>query len=460
MCSNRAWTKNPTRGPWDPHFWTVRQPARTPCGTSSRPSSEWRTSVTGDLATASGLANRVTVLARVRTALDAELGRSLSAAECHDVLPHTPATHLNRSAAWTSRTASTVITAARFAQRHPALAEQWRTATLSTDVVATLARGLRGLPALTESQVVRAVAPELPKLSIAGVKLLVGRALDLLHPDDREASEQTDYDRRRLVATSHGGMTMIDADLPGLEGQAVMSALDALAESLRVAGDRLTKSQRRADALITLVNRAASHGDLPTTTAGLPVALTVTMGAAEADRIARREPRAPAPATLDEPAGPGQDPTALATTATPQTLGDAAAAFVLCSGTLTGALVSDDDPADHPITATLTRTRVQPLAMGRATRLATPAQRAALALRDGGCLLCDRPPSECQTHHVRPWAQGGRSDLENLVLLCWAHHRQVDLERWTIARNPDRSPGASHWIVSASPSHRWRRRAA
>jgi len=69
----------------------------------------------------------------------------------------------------------------------------------------------------------------------------------------------------------------------------------------------------------------------------------------------------------------------------------------------------------------------QPLEVGRATRVVSAAQRAALAVRDGGCRFpgCDRPPAWCEAHHLRHWLHGGATDLANLVLLCRAHHRAV-----------------------------------
>lgn len=69
----------------------------------------------------------------------------------------------------------------------------------------------------------------------------------------------------------------------------------------------------------------------------------------------------------------------------------------------------------------------QPLDVGRASRLATPAQRAALAQRDKGCTFpgCDRPPSWCEAHHLNPWETGGHTDLDELALLCCRHHTVV-----------------------------------
>lgn len=425
--------------------------------------------VVGDLTTGGGLADRVTVLARTRTAMDAEIGRSLLAAERADALPHAPRTQLERLAAWSGHSAAALVTAARFADRNQDVGGLWSRGLVSTDVIAALARGLSGLTADTERGIVKAVVPELPSLSVRAVKVVVAHALDMLHPDDRDAAEQSEYDRRTVVSTTHGGMIMITADLPGLEGEAVMAAINAVAESLRLSDDRLTAGQRRADALITLVNRAAACGDIPATAGGLPVGVTVTMGAAEADRVLAGRARSTASKDLTEPTDSGNDPAALATTRS-RTLGDAAAHFALCTATLTPAIVADHDcvgaqcTADghtgRTLTEALLATPTQPLALGRSTRLATPAQRTALALRDGGCLLCQRPPSECQTHHVTEWSQGGSTDVSNMVLLCWSHHRQVDLNRWNITRNPDRSPGASYWTIASVPRHRWRRSSA
>ncbi len=75
----------------------------------------------------------------------------------------------------------------------------------------------------------------------------------------------------------------------------------------------------------------------------------------------------------------------------------------------------------------------QILDYGRARRLATPAQRRALAARDGGCVIpgCTALPAWCDAHHIVPWQLGGPTDLPNLVLVCPRHHTEVHLGRWT-----------------------------
>ncbi|GAA4810535.1 HNH endonuclease signature motif containing protein [Tomitella cavernea] len=79
--------------------------------------------------------------------------------------------------------------------------------------------------------------------------------------------------------------------------------------------------------------------------------------------------------------------------------------------------------------------RGMPLNVGRARRLASRAQRRALAARDHGCAFprCDRPPAWCVAHHVWHWADGGPTDLDNLVSLCTEHHRAVHHHGWTVA---------------------------
>jgi 5-methylcytosine-specific restriction protein A len=75
-----------------------------------------------------------------------------------------------------------------------------------------------------------------------------------------------------------------------------------------------------------------------------------------------------------------------------------------------------------------------PLDLGRTRRTASPAQRVALAARDGGCAHpgCARTPSWCAAHHVTHWVDGRPTDLDNLVLLCLQHHVMVHQSGWTI----------------------------
>ena len=82
----------------------------------------------------------------------------------------------------------------------------------------------------------------------------------------------------------------------------------------------------------------------------------------------------------------------------------------------------------------------QALDLGRTRRLFSRAQRRALAARDGGCMwpACDRPPSWTEAHHIRPWSEGGRTDLADGLLLCRHHHLRLHDEGWRVARRAGR----------------------
>ncbi|HEX2030748.1 MAG TPA: HNH endonuclease signature motif containing protein [Actinomycetota bacterium] len=41
-------------------------------------------------------------------------------------------------------------------------------------------------------------------------------------------------------------------------------------------------------------------------------------------------------------------------------------------------------------------------------------------------------------HHLVHWADGGGTDLDNLVLLCWAHHRLIHEGGWKMTGHPAR----------------------
>jgi hypothetical protein len=74
------------------------------------------------------------------------------------------------------------------------------------------------------------------------------------------------------------------------------------------------------------------------------------------------------------------------------------------------------------------------LSVGRRRRTVSPTLRRILEARDDGTCSwpgCERR-SHLQAHHRRHWAQGGETSLENLVLLCFRHHRLVHEGGYTI----------------------------
>ena len=72
------------------------------------------------------------------------------------------------------------------------------------------------------------------------------------------------------------------------------------------------------------------------------------------------------------------------------------------------------------------------LDVGRKTRTVPPAMRRALDHRDGGCRFPGCGLRFCDAHHIKHWADGGETRLENLVLLCRRHHRAVHEEGFAV----------------------------
>lgn len=81
----------------------------------------------------------------------------------------------------------------------------------------------------------------------------------------------------------------------------------------------------------------------------------------------------------------------------------------------------------------------EPLDMGRRIRIANRAQRRALRIRDGGCVVpgCSAAPEHCVAHHLVWWERDGRTDLPNLALVCRFHHKLIHQGRFHMARGPD-----------------------
>ncbi|WP_027344582.1 HNH endonuclease signature motif containing protein [Hamadaea tsunoensis] len=85
----------------------------------------------------------------------------------------------------------------------------------------------------------------------------------------------------------------------------------------------------------------------------------------------------------------------------------------------------------------------QILDVGRARRLIDGSLRRALVLRDRGCAWpgCDRPPRWSEGHHIVSWQDGGPTSLDNSVLLCGYHHREIHRGAWEVHINAhDRHP--------------------
>jgi hypothetical protein len=96
------------------------------------------------------------------------------------------------------------------------------------------------------------------------------------------------------------------------------------------------------------------------------------------------------------------------------------------------------------------------LDIGRRSRSIPAAIGRALWLRDGGCRVpgCGRR-RHLHGHHLRGWAEGGATKLDNLVLLCSGHHRMIHEGELTLTREPSgalRFQNASGLSLTGAPA--------
>lgn len=96
----------------------------------------------------------------------------------------------------------------------------------------------------------------------------------------------------------------------------------------------------------------------------------------------------------------------------------------------------------------------QPLDVGRAARLATAAQRAALRAAHETCCIngCDVPFDHCEIHHITWWRHGGRSDIGNLAPVCSKHHRLIHDDAWHLTLDEHRAGHLTHRSQASSTS--------
>ena len=92
---------------------------------------------------------------------------------------------------------------------------------------------------------------------------------------------------------------------------------------------------------------------------------------------------------------------------------------IACDAQLTGLIFSNGKPLHH----------------GSSMRTATTKQWRALIARDGGCIGCGAEPGQCQAHHIVPYARLRRTDIENLVLVCWRCHHNIHDHHWRVVHH-------------------------
>ncbi len=210
------------------------------------------------------------------------------------------------------------------------------------------------------------------------------------------------------------GSLVICARLPAEEGAVVLQALNAAMDARHHRQDdskpedvtAVTSemenpiAQRRADALTAMAETTLQHGSGEWSSAErYQVVVHVT-----AETLAG-----------DEPGGCEIE--------NGQRLAPDTARRIACDGSLVK--IFQDDAGN-------------PLDIGRKTRAVPPALRRALQSRDRGCRFpgC-KQHRFVDAHHIRHWADGGETSIDNLVLLCRHHHRLVHEGGFDVEHNGD-----------------------
>jgi hypothetical protein len=96
---------------------------------------------------------------------------------------------------------------------------------------------------------------------------------------------------------------------------------------------------------------------------------------------------------------------------------------------------------------------------GRARRTPTDAQRREVMRRDRHCRFpgCTNV-TFTNTHHIKPWKPGGKTDLDNLALLCLHHHHVVHSKGWEMTGNASEEltfVGPTGRLMVTRPSPLW-----
>ncbi|MCE0487451.1 HNH endonuclease [Ornithinimicrobium sp. EGI L100131] len=272
------------------------------------------------------------------------------------------------------------------------------------------------LPVRRAAAVLRAAARVRPFLDtdqyVDAVGTLLGVAVEPRHsdPDLRRVADHLvsvvvpdrDHDTRARAAAAlrgvhesslaDGSLTRFvltcDADGAALLRSVLASPLAAPVPDETGGPDPRTASQRRYDAVLTVLRRGLAGGDSTPTSPKATVVVTIAWD------------------PLQEAL------TGTGTTATGDVLSPGTVRRVACDAQLIPQVLGTDREV---------------LDQGRARRLVTPGQRVVLAHRDQGCTFpgCTVPQAWCEAHHVVHWSRGGRSDIDNYALLCGRHHTLV-----------------------------------
>jgi hypothetical protein len=330
---------------------------------------------------------------------------------------------LRRSCGMTAKAAAYRVHLARTLGEMPAMLDSARAGRASFTNVAMVAH-LAGAVGVEQVQGYEDILlPAAETLDPRRMRIATETTRLSIDPDGVLADANHAHERRWLECDeTYGGVFVLRGQFDAEGGAVLKTAIDALSHGM-TRGEHRSGSARRADALVDMAAtqlRCGDHRDVH----GQRPHLTLSVSA---DTL--RHQTWSTDAASDD---------TLRVVAVPQAaeLGGVGpihpeiARRIACDAVRTVVTVA---PAPND-SSWIFGTPAVPLSVGRATRTIPSSIRTALVLRDQGCRFpgCDRPPAWTDGHHIIHWADGGPTEIQNLVSLCRSHHRRVHEEGWRI----------------------------
>jgi hypothetical protein len=223
-----------------------------------------------------------------------------------------------------------------------------------------------------------------------------------LDPDGLAKEQRREVEERYLRFTDPGdGTVFLKGRFDSAAGASIRTALEPLARA-NGEGDSRNAERRNADALVELAEHALDTGAVP--------------------RHGAVRPHLQVTTTLETLRGLIGAPAAEMALSVP--ICAKSVQRVACDSSITRVLLGADSAV---------------IDAGRSKRVVSNGARRLLEARDRFCRWpgCERPASWTAAHHIVHWAQGGKTDLSNMVLLCRHHHWMVHEGGWRLSLAPD-----------------------
>jgi hypothetical protein len=244
-----------------------------------------------------------------------------------------------------------------------------------------------------------------------------------------ELGDGSEQYRRRFVRCEHDedGALIIHARLPAEEGALVLTALEAARQALRASSR--ASGDGGASAETTHIGDATADGDDEEEELDPETIERFTPSNADALVLMARTALAHGPAE-----GAGAEHQVMVHVDAATLAHDEEGACELEHGPALAPATARRLGCDASVVRILERDG-RPLSIGRKTRTLSPALKRALRSRDRTCRFpgCGQHRF-LHAHHIRHWAQGGRTDLSNLIQLCSHHHRLVHEGGYSVER--------------------------